>query len=127
VAAARKIDDLVAWQLAQAFKVEVYRLVNNSPGARADVRFTGQIRDAAASVGMNVAEGFYRFGAAEFRRFLSIALASLGEAVLWIRDGIDRGHFDEASCELAFNLSKRCRIATLRLHRSLAPKAPKAP
>jgi four helix bundle protein len=95
VAAARKIDDLVAWQLAQAFKVEVYRLVNNSPGARADVRFTGQIRDAAASVGMNVAEGFYRFGAAEFRRFLSIALASLGEAVLWIRDGIDRGHFDD--------------------------------
>jgi four helix bundle protein len=68
---------------------------------------------------MNIGEGFYRFGAREIVRFLSIALASLGEATLWLRDGVDCGHFDAESCTEAFALAKRCRVATLRLQHSL--------
>ncbi len=70
---------------------------------------------------MNIGEGFYRHGAREFSRFLSIALASLGEATLWLQDGVDRQHFDEAACAPARTLAMRCRIATLRLRRSLQP------
>lgn len=117
----QRIEDLIAWRLADAFKIEVYRLIRESPGAGADFRFRDQLRDSAASVGMNIGEGFYRYGAREFGQFLSIALASLGEATLWLRDGLDRQYFDPAACEAAFTLAKRCRVATLRLRRSLEP------
>ena len=117
----RKVEDLIAWQLAHAFKIEVHRLLKQNHAAAADMRYCAQLRDAAASVSMNIAEGFYRFGAAEFRRFISIALASLAEATLWLHDGIERSHFDEESCAHAVTLAKRCRVAGLRLHKSLAP------
>ena len=122
------LDDLIAWQLAHAFKLEVYRLLREHAAARADLRFRDQLQHAAASVGINIAEGFHRYGRREFSRFLSIALASLGEAPLWLRDGIDRRHFTEAECTDAFTLAKRCRVASLRLKHSLShPKHLKHP
>ena len=48
-------------------------------------------------------------------------MASLGEATLWLCDGIERGHFDGKDCEHAFDLAKRCRVATLRLMRPRLP------
>jgi len=117
-----RLEDLIAWQLANAFKLEIYRLLDDSPPASSDVRFRDQLRASAVSVGVNIGEGFYRFGAREFRRYLTIALASLGETTLWLQDGIDRGHFDKATCETAFSLAKRCRVASLRLRHSLGPQ-----
>jgi four helix bundle protein len=117
----KRVEDLIAWQLANALKLEVYRLIRQSQGASADLRFRDQLRESASSVGMNIGEGFYRYGAAEVARFLSIALASLGETKLWMRDGIDREYFDATACKAAFVLAKRCRVASLRLRESLAP------
>ena len=122
-----RLDDLIAWQLARTFKLEVYRLLRNSPAVVADPKFQNQLRNAAASVSINIGEGFYRFGAREFRRFLTIALASLGEATLWLQDGVDRGYFVTDDCELARTLAKRCRVATLRLRQSLELKGPSGP
>ena len=116
---AARLEDIIAWQLANDFKREVYRLIAESPGARVDFGFRDQLRGSAASVGMNIGEGFYRYGPRDFARFLTIALSSLGEATLWLHDGIDRKHFEPATCEHALALAKRCRIATLRLRRSL--------
>lgn len=113
------LDDPIAWQLANTFKQEVYRLLRAHQAAWADSRFRDQLRMSAASVGINIAEGFHRYRAREFARFLSIALASLGEATLWLRDGIDRGYFAPSACEQAFVLAKRCHVATLRLKRKL--------
>lgn len=73
-----RLDDMVAWQLANSFKIEVYRLLREHPKASADWRFRDQIRAAAVSAAMNIGEGFYRYSTREFARFLSIALASLG-------------------------------------------------
>jgi four helix bundle protein len=115
-----RIEDLVAWQLADAFKKEVYRILRSSPDALADVKYRDQLRVASASCAMNIAEGFYRFRPREFSTYLSIALASLGEAALWLRDGHDRGYFEAQACENAFRLATRCRVATLRLRQSLA-------
>lgn len=117
----QRVEDLIAWQLANAFKLEVYRLIRESAGAREDHRFRDQLRGAAASTGMNIGEGFFRYGASEFARYLTIGLASLGEATLWLNDGVDRGYFVRASCGEALALAKRCRIATLRLQQSLEP------
>lgn len=110
---------MIAWQLADAFKAEVYRLIRQSPGAGSDFGFRDQLRGSAASVGMNIAEGFYRFGPREFARYLTVATASLEEAALWLRDGVQRQHFTPEACEPALALVKRCRVATIRLRQSL--------
>jgi hypothetical protein len=39
----RLLKDLVAYQLAQAFKREVYRLIDNSEGASRDFKFKDQL------------------------------------------------------------------------------------
>lgn len=114
-----RLEELVAWQLADAFKKEVYRLLRECAAARGDFRYRDQLRQAAASVPMNIGEGFYRFGRREFAHFLAIALASLGEATLWLQDGVDRQHFDATQCDPALKLARRCRVATLRLRQSL--------
>jgi four helix bundle protein len=117
--AARRIEDLIAWQLAQAFKLEVYRLLRVYPAASADFGFHDQLRASACSVGMNIAEGFRRYQSRDFARFLTIGLASLSGAMLWLRDGVDRGHFPDDSTGEALQLAKRCHVATLRLKQSL--------
>jgi len=114
-----RLEELVARQMADAFKLEVYRLLREYPDERADLAFRDQLRGSASSVSMNIGEGFYRYRAREFARFLSIALASLGESTLWLRDGIDRGHFPSTACDDAFVMAKRCRVATLRLRQKL--------
>jgi four helix bundle protein len=116
---AQRLEDLVAWQFANDFKKCVYRLVAGSHGAMADLRFRDQARSAAASVSMNVAEGFYRYRPREFARFLTIALGSLGEATLWVKDGVDRGHYTAEACAEALRAAGQCRIATLRLLQTL--------
>lgn len=115
---ARHYKELIAWQLADQFKAEVFKLVRASQWASTDRPYAEQLTDAASSTAHNIAEGFLRFGPREFRRFLDYALGSLVEAEGRLEDGIQLGYFDRASCQTAFRLAKRCFVATLRLKRS---------
>jgi four helix bundle protein len=117
----RRVEDLVAWQLADAFRREVYRLISRSAGARRDFQFRKDLRSSAASTPMNIAEGFGRNRPREFRRFLDIAIGSLDEARNWVRDGIDRGYFVLKDCYPCLELGTRCRTVTVKLKRSLDP------
>lgn len=116
---ARTVEELTAYQIARELKLEVYRLVDRHPAARQDYRFRSQLFEAVASNEVNIAEGFRRFVPGEFAHFLSFARASLEEARLRLRDGIDRGYFDETACRRAFELSDRSGRLTMALHRHL--------
>jgi len=87
----RKVEEFAAWQLADAFKSEVFALLKGSREAMRD-------RD--------------------FCRFLDDALGSLREAEGWIQDGIEFGSFQEDQCRRAFWFGERCFTATLRLKHS---------
>jgi four helix bundle protein len=117
----KRLEELVAYQLAQEFKREVYRLIDGSKGATGDFKFRDQIRDSASGVPRNIGEGFARFGAAEVAHFVNIALGSLAESRVNLIDGIDRRYFTEADCAAAFRLAKRCDKATRNFHQSLQP------
>jgi len=115
----KRMDDLVAFKEAVAFKVEVYAIVRRSALAERDFRYRDQLFDAASSVEANIAEGWRRFGAAELVRFLRYATGSLEEARVRLLDGVDRGYFTRGVCEPALTHAARCGAATTNLIKSL--------
>ena len=90
---ARRLDDLVAHQFIQRFKLEVYALIKRTPALRTEFRYVSQIREAAANAASDVSEGFKRGRPAEFATFLRYSLSSLSEARTRLLDGIDREYF----------------------------------
>jgi four helix bundle protein len=123
MAGVRHYEDFAAWQLAEAFKKEVFRLIRESPAARQDFRYRGQLQDAAGGISKHITEGFLRFSPLDFARFLDYALGSLGEAELRLSDGIELGFFAEVDCRDAFRYAKRCLAATVGLKRSQVRQA----
>jgi four helix bundle protein len=117
----RTLAEIRAYRAARAMKLEVYHLVKAHAPAYGDYRFRSQIFEAAASVEMNIAEGFRRYSAGEFAHFLRIARASLEEAAGRIQDGIDRGYFAVEDCEVAFGLCDETGRLTTALITSLKP------
>ena len=75
IASYRELD---VWQLAMDIVVQIYRVTRAFP---AEERFglIAQLRRAAVAIPSNIAEGRNRLGAAEFRRFVSIARGSAAE------------------------------------------------
>lgn len=70
--------DLKAWQKADEFAFEVYRITKVFPKDEV-YGLTSQLRRAALSVPTNIVEGYARKGDKELGRFVSIAVGSLAE------------------------------------------------
>jgi four helix bundle protein len=93
---ARRVEELVVWQLADTLRSQVYAITARGP-AFADVRFRNQVRDATSSITRNIAEGFGRYRHKEFAQFLSIARGSVFELSDHLRDGVQRGYWSDDS------------------------------
>lgn len=71
-------EEIIAWQKARELNIEIYKITNEHVFAR-DYGLRDQIRRSIISVSSNIAEGFERETANEFKRFLYISKASIGE------------------------------------------------
>ncbi len=102
--------DLIAWQLAQALTVDIYRATDGFPPSE---RFglTSQIRRAAVSVASNLAEGAGRNTPGELRRYASIARGSVHELTCQTMLARDLGFLSNETTEQL--LAKEGRIARL--------------
>ena len=77
-ASARTFQDLVVWQKAHQFVLDIYRYSAEFP--RSEVYgLSAQLRRAAVSIPANIAEGFRRRGKPDKARFMNIAQGSLEE------------------------------------------------
>jgi four helix bundle protein len=76
--AAKKFEDLIVWQKAHAFVLEVYRFTQVFPKQEA-FGLTSQFRRAAVSIPANIAEGFVKKSVKDKGRFFNIAQGSLEE------------------------------------------------
>ena len=94
----RRYQDLVAWQLANSLKKQIYALVEGS-AAKRDFRFRDQITDAAASGPSNLSEAFGAYGHPEAARYVRIACSSLMETHNHLGDGVDRHHWTKEQAE----------------------------
>lgn len=92
-APAKDFTDLLIWQKAHQFVLQVYVATKAFP---ADERFglTSQFRRAAVSVAANIAEGFKKKGRADKIRFLNIAQGSLEECRYYLFLARDLGYCD---------------------------------
>jgi len=116
------IRNLIVWQLANSYKKAVYELAAKPP-ASLDRSYADHLRRTAASVELNVVEGYHRTGPRDFARFLTIARSSLAETDAQLHDGIDRGHFQPADLATTNSIARRLVPAIMALRRALLARA----
>lgn len=75
---AKSFHDLIVWQKAHAYVLEVCRLSEGFP-ATERYGITSQLRRASVSIAANIVEGFRKRGQADKLRYFNIAQGSADE------------------------------------------------
>jgi four helix bundle protein len=94
MAGIHRFEDIIAWQKARALTKTMYEITRSGSFSK-DFDLKTQIRRAAVSIMSNIAEGYERGGAKEFRQFLSIAKASCAELRSQLYVAADTGYLKE--------------------------------
>jgi len=87
----KRFEDIIAWQKARELVKLVYGVTGNREFAK-DYSLKDQIRRAAISVMLNIAEGFARRTSKEFAHFLSNASGSAAEVKAALYAALDQGY-----------------------------------
>ena len=89
-------EDLEVFQRAYRISLEVHRRSLSFPSIEQRA-LADQVRRASKSICANIAEGFakQRASAAEFKRFLTMAMGSADEMRVWARYCLDLGYIEE--------------------------------
>lgn len=98
-------EKLAVWQKAIDFSHAIYEVTKKFPR---DERFglTNQLRRASVSVSSNIVEGASRASAADYARFLEIAVGSLFEVVSQLFVAFKEGFIDAASFDQIYKSSE---------------------
>jgi four helix bundle protein len=88
---AQSFHELLVWQKAHEFVLQVYRLTAVFPKPET-YGLASQLRRAAVSIPANIAEGFRRRSVAEKVRFLNIAEGSIAESDYYLILSRDLGY-----------------------------------
>ena len=96
--AARRFEDLIAWQKARVLTADIYRVAGQGPMSR-DYGLRDQVQRAAVSTMSNIAEGHERCSQAEFARFLRIAKGSCAEVRSQLYVALDVGYLPQGEFE----------------------------
>ena len=95
-----RFEELRTWQAARSLRTRVHALAK-LPAFHRDAALRDQIRRAVLSPVSNIAEGFERESAAEFRPFLSVAKGSAGEVRAQLYAAFDEGYISQGQWETA--------------------------
>jgi len=98
IPAAKSFCDLIVWRKAHQLVIEVYRCTSDFPKNEI-YGLVSQMRTAAVSVPVNIAEGFRRRGKADKVRFMNIAEGSLEESRYYLRLAKDL-HYGKTDCAM---------------------------
>ena len=125
----KKFDEIIAWQLSHALKLQVDDFLNR-PAFRRKFKFHDQLHDAVRSAPRNIAEGHLRgFKHREFAQFVRVAKGSLGEVLNHLIDAHEQGLISANELETSSRLAKRAIKASSGLIRFLEstpdPKPPR--
>ncbi len=96
---ARSYRDLIVWQKAKGFAVEIYRCTERFPSSEI-YSLRAQLRRAGISVVSNIAEGQGRLTKGEFRQFLGHARGSLLEVETQLEIACELHYLSKAQYDL---------------------------
>ena len=101
----RDFRQLLVWEKAHAFTLEIYKVTSRFPKEEL-YGLTSQLRRASASIAANIAEGFGRGGNVELARFLQIAMGSAFEVEYHVLLARDLGLITKEHEALEFHIIK---------------------
>ncbi len=89
-----RVEDLEVFRRAYRVSLEVHRASLEFPRIE-QFALADQMRRASKSICANLAEGFAKqsYSAAEYRRYLAVAIGSSDEMQLWLRYCVDLGYY----------------------------------
>jgi four helix bundle protein len=99
-----RFEDLILWQKSMDLAEEIYRATNAGLFSR-DWGLSDQIRKAVISISSNIAEGYGRYRADDFKRFLTMANGSAYEVRSQVQLAGRLGYLGPLDVE---TLVKRC-------------------
>lgn len=89
-----RFENLQVWQDARKFISRIYSITRKFP--RDEIfGLTDQIRRAAVSIALNIAEGSDRKSDIEFRRYLRMAMTSVEEVVAALYVALDQKYLTQ--------------------------------
>ena len=89
-----RFEDILAWQKARELVQEIYCVSNDGRFAK-DFGLRDQLRRAAVSIMLNIAEGFARKTNKEFMQFLVIAHGSAAEVQSALYVALDQQYISQ--------------------------------
>ncbi|HIJ95864.1 MAG TPA: four helix bundle protein [Desulfuromonadales bacterium] len=113
-----RFEDVQAWQKARVLVKEVYTVSNTGRFAK-DFGLRDQIRRAAVSIMLNIAEGFARKSRKEFAQFLVIAHGSTAEVQAALYVAIDQEYMRKADFDMIYQLADEISKMIMALTRYL--------
>jgi len=120
---ARSHEELIVWRLSYELKQGVYTLIRSGP-ITDDRKLFEQLRSASSSAPRLIAEGYGRYFPREFSRYLRNANGELKETFDALRDGVDRGYFEQSQIVPLQRLSRRASKAATELIKYLRTAKP---
>jgi len=99
-----RFEDIKAWQKARELVNEIYSVTNDGRFAK-DFGLREQIRRAAVSIMLNIAEGFARKTNREFSQFLVIAHGSAAEVQSALYVALDQNYINQQQFEKLYKMT----------------------
>ena len=120
----KSFEEIEAWKRGCRLAVDVYRLTSQSNFEK-EWSLKDQLRRSVISISSNIAEGFERDSAAEFKKFCNIAKGSCGElrTQLYITQAV--GLIDRSEIETLVNECKEISSMLYGIIHSLYQKTSK--
>lgn len=109
-----RFEDLKCWPKARELVRVIYQITSTASLSK-DYRLVDQLRSAAVSIMSNIAEGFSRYHAKEFIRFLDIAQSSAAEVKSLLYAVEDQQYLPVNETQFLQKLADDCRYLTLGL------------
>ena len=93
-----RVEDLEVYRRAYRLSLEVHRASLELPRIE-QFALADQLRRSSKSICANLVEGFAKQSrsAAEYRRYLTVAIGSSDETQLWLRYCVDLGYVEEVA------------------------------
>lgn len=111
-------EKLQIWNEARELVMEVYKLTTNFPKEEM-FGLTSQLRRAAVSVLLNLAEGANRSSKKEKGRFYEMSHTSIDEVVAGLYVSLDLGYVSQKDFDKHYELLSRQAAKTVALKKSI--------